>query len=140
MGNERRGRCFPMRAGDCYAVFGAHQFGKHEGAWDGGYAPFLSSKNFWICCTNRGGVDNNFNAVIEAAGAVVAFKNSATNCEQVLNARLLKILIASRDGVSLIAQDSGDATHPNATNADKMNMSFFIKHANSRCPVLENEV
>ena len=108
---------FPWSAGDCGAVFQAHQFGKQFGAWNHRDFQAVRFDHFDIVRTSGRGYDHYMGAF--DVFRVMPFENI---CAKISQARRggRRLQVRAGDGVAARQQDFGDAAHPAAPDADQM--------------------
>src|SRR5512133_293982 len=118
-----------MHAGDCNAVFEAHQLGEHLRPLDYGNMELVSAGDLGVFGGSRG-TGNHDLGIADILGAM-AFEDCGTESGKALRDRGT-LQIRSRYLVAEVQQDLGDAAHADPADAYEMNTLDFCEHKGTK--------
>ena len=124
-----------MRAADGDAAFQAHQFGQHLGTADDGNALRARRHQFRIVALDRRRDHEHVGTGDILRG--VADMDGDALLAQTVHIRVFRG-VRSLNSVAEIAQHLGDATHADATDADKMNGSDLARQSHGAISVVRH--
>src|SRR5437667_165332 len=129
--DHRRRRRLSVRAGNGNAVLESHQLGQHLCAPNGRDGAMASGLDLHVVGGHGGRIDDDVGA-LHVAGLVPREHLDAQPLEAL--DRLVALQIRAGHAVAQVGPDLGDARHPDAADADEVDLLVALKHGRAgRC-------